>query len=90
MKINKMKTIARWSTIIVVSSCYFIALFFAKIYFSNFIEKESMKIPNSMTIGEYHNAVNIVQAKAGVIDEVGFFGFFICITLILFIFKKTR
>ncbi|MCW2485976.1 hypothetical protein J5069_08720 [Candidatus Symbiopectobacterium sp. NZEC127] len=88
MLTRKIKTIVKWSAITFISCCYFIALFFAKRNFSDFTETESRRVSSSMTIGEYHNAVSIAQVNSGVIDEVGFFGFFICIALILFIFKK--
>ncbi len=90
MLTNKRKTIIRWSGILFVSCCYFIVLHFANRSFLSFIEKESTRVSDSMTIGEYHNAINIVQAQSEIIDEVGFLGFFICTALILFIFKKVR
>ncbi|AIA70470.1 hypothetical protein KCQ_19592 [Pectobacterium atrosepticum ICMP 1526] len=90
MLTNKRKTIVRWSGIMFVSCCYFIVLHFSKRSFFSLIEKESMRVSGAMTISEYSNAINIVQVQSEVIDKVGFLGFFICIALILFIFKKVR
>lgn len=87
---NKTKTVFRWGGIIIVSLCYFIALVLSTFSFSAFSESESMQFSGPIPLKEYQASIDsIMQATDGVFT-VAFFGFAICVPLILLIFKKVR
>ncbi|EPA0111299.1 hypothetical protein ACLETS_11420 [Enterobacter ludwigii] len=87
---NRSKTVFRWGGIVIVSLCYFIALVLSTFSFSAFSESESMRLSGPIPLKEYHASIDsIIQATDDVVN-VAFFGFMICVPLILIIFKKVR
>lgn len=91
MKItNRAKALLRWGGIGIVSLCYFIALALSSSSFSAFSESESMRFTGPISLKEHQASINsLVQATDGVFD-VALFGFAICVSLIMLIFKKVR
>lgn len=84
------KTILRWAGIVAVSLCYLITLIASTFTFSAFMERESMRFSGPISLKAYHASIDsIMQATDGVFN-VAFFGFAICVPLILLIFKKVR
>lgn len=87
---NRTKTFFRWGGIVIVSLCYFIALVLSTFSFSAFSESESMRFSGPIQLKEYQASIDsLIQATDGVFN-VAFFGFAICVPLILLLFKKIR
>lgn len=90
MMSNLTKTILRWGGIVAVSLCYFITLLASTLAYSAFSERESMQFYGPIPLKEYKASIDsLMQATDGVFS-VAFFGFAICVPLILIIFKKVR
>ncbi|MCL6742440.1 MULTISPECIES: hypothetical protein [Kosakonia] len=86
---SRTKTILRWGGICFVTLSYFFALFVAFQAFAIFSENQTI-VSNPVPLKEYYQAVDsLMQATNGVFN-VAFFGFAICVPLILIIFKKVR
>ncbi|OMQ23016.1 hypothetical protein [Serratia oryzae] len=88
--INKKKFILRWSLIGVVSLGYFLGLAVASLSFSAFYENQSMQLSGPIPLNEYFQAIDSVVKATDNVLKAAIFGFLICVSLILIIFKKVR
>lgn len=87
---NLTKSILRWGGIVIVSLGYVITLVASTFPLSAFRERESMRFSGTISLKEYHAAIDsLMQATDGVFN-VALYGFAICVPLILLIFKKVR
>lgn len=87
---NRTKTVLRWLGIGTVSLCYFIVLVIASFSFSAFSENQSMLFSNPVPLIEYQAAIDSLIQYTDRVFDAAIYGFAICVTLILLIFKKVR
>ncbi|CAI8794122.1 hypothetical protein E0L21_08440 [Kosakonia quasisacchari] len=86
---SRTKTILRWGGICFVTLSYFFGLFVALQAFAIFSENQTL-VSNPVPLKEYYQAVDSVMQATNGVFSVAFFGFAICVPLILIIFKKVR
>ena len=87
---SKVKTIIRWSSIVIVCLAYYFWLGLASLSFGHISEKESVLLSGPVSL-EYHRAIiESINEATNIVFEAAIFGFPICMFLILLILKKVR
>ncbi|MNH05710.1 hypothetical protein D3C72_1309230 [compost metagenome] len=90
MSASKTKTVLRWAGICLVSIGYYLWLGVAATSFGHIAEKESVNLTGPVSL-EYHRAIiDALRQATGVVFDAATIGFFVCVSLILFIFHKVR
>ncbi|QOV63308.1 hypothetical protein [Kosakonia pseudosacchari] len=86
---SRTKTILRWGGICIVCLGYFLGLFVASQAFTIFSENQTL-VSNPVPLKEHYQAIDSLMHATNVVYNASFFGFAICVPLILLIFKKVR
>lgn len=90
MLTNKFKFILRWAGITLTFIGYYLWLVVASLSYSHISEKESVLLSGPISI-EYHRAIiESINNATDIVFKASAIGFFVCVTLILIIFKKVR
>lgn len=90
MLTNKMKIIIRWCGIIFVSLGYYFWIAIAAMSFGHISEKESVLLSGPISLEQHQAVVASLREATGVVFDAAIWGFLVCVSLILLIFKKVR
>ncbi len=87
---SKVKTIIRWSSIIIVGLGYYVWLGLASLSFGHISEKESVLLSGPITLEQHRAIMESVMDATSTVYSAAMWGFLVCVSLILLIFKKVR
>lgn len=87
---SKVKTIMRWSSIIIVGLGYYVCLGLASLPFGHISEKESVLLSGPITLEQHRAILESVMDATNTVYSAAIWGFLVCVSFILLIFSKVR
>lgn len=87
---SQVKTIIRWALILIVGLGYYFWLGLAYLPFDNISEKESVLLLRPISLEQHRAILESVMDATNTVYSAAFWGFLVCVILILLIFSKVR
>lgn len=84
------KTIIRWSSIVIIGLGYYVWLGLASLPFGHISEKESVLLSGPITLEQHRAIMESVMDATNTVYSAAIWGFLVCVSLILLIFSKVR
>ncbi len=87
---SQVKAIIRWVLILIVGLGYYFWLGIAYLPFGHISEKESVLLSGPISLELHQTILKSVMDATNTVYSAAFWGFLVCVSLILLIFSKVR
>ncbi len=87
---SQVKTIIRWALILINGLGYYFCLGIAYLPFGHISEKESILLSGPISLEQHRAILESVMDATNTVYRAAFWGFLVCVSLILLIFSKVR